>query len=403
MGFGSRQAVVTTPSSSAAVIRLPSEVTAATSPATALTPVGQTMVADGVGTVPGAVAVPRETGRLVRRALRWGLLAVSMLLLARFARHGWPEIRASFAQLGRDQAPLIGLAVLLEVMWMLCTAQVYRRALIAFGGHATRSSALRIALAACAISRILPGGGATGSVFAAREFIALGNPALRTVASMMTSWWLVMTGLSAVIFVGTGLSAATGGLAASYVILPGFVLAVFLVGGAIIVVAGNQAGIRDRLGAVLDRAISKFGPEPSTSPDEGLGPVRAGVRARGLVAVFGWGTAGWIFDGAALWAALAAFGWRTNVGVLLVGYGVANLISALPELTPGWLGVLEASLSVTFAAFGVPVATAVVAVLTYRLVSYWLPVAVGMAPAMRVLARSTRTGPGGASPQEATA
>lgn len=398
MGLGSRAALVT-PS-------LPDAIdVAAVIPRGAAVPAFApgSAVGGGPWPVPAPVAAPPEARRLVRRTLRWGLLGVSLLLLARFVHQGWPEIRGSFAQLGRDQAPLIGLAVLLEVAWMLCTAQVYRRALIAFGGGVTRRSALRIALAASAISRILPGGGATGSVFAAREFIALGNPALRTVASMLTSWWLVMTGLAAVIFAGTGLSAATGGLAASYVVLPGIVLGAFLVGGTVIVVAGNHTGIRDRLGTVLNRAVSRFGREASTSPQEGLGAVRADVQVRGLVAVTVWGTAGWIFDAAAMWAALAAFGWRANVGVLFVGYGVANLISALPELTPGWLGVLEASLSVTFAAFGAPVAAAVVAVLTYRLVSYWLPVAVGIAPALRVLARSNRSAPGGAVLQEATA
>ena len=72
---------------------------------------------------------------------------------------------------------------------------------------------------------------------------------------------------------------------------------------------------------------------------------------------------------------------------------LANLINALPELTPGWLGVLESALAATYAAFGVPVGVAVMAVLSYRLVSYWLPVAVGIGPALGML--RGRPSPGG--------
>jgi uncharacterized protein (TIRG00374 family) len=77
--------------------------------------------------------------------------------------------------------------------------------------------------------------------------------------------------------------------------------------------------------------------------------------------------------------------------VLLVGYGLANLISALPELTPGWLGVIETSVAVALSTFGVPTGIAVVAVLLYRLVSYWLPTAAGVPAAVRVLGRPSRS------------
>ena len=72
------------------------------------------------------------------------------------------------------------------------------------------------------------------------------------------------------------------------------------------------------------------------------------------------------------------------------GGGIADLLQALPELTPGWLGVLEGTLSVTYAAFGVPAGLTVVAVLAYRLISHWLPVAAGLPPAIALM-RAHRT------------
>ena len=115
------------------------------------------------------------------------------------------------------------------------------------------------------------------------------------------------------------------------------------------------------------------------------------VRLRFLWPLLGWAALTWVVDAAALWVMFLGFGVRLHPAVLLVGYGLANLINALPELTPGWLGVLETTLAATYAALGVPAGVAVVAVLCYRLVSYWLPVAAGVRPGLQMLAPRSGT------------
>jgi hypothetical protein len=105
----------------------------------------------------------------------------------------------------------------------------------------------------------------------------------------------------------------------------------------------------------------------------------------GLAQVFGWSAISWVLDVAALGVMFAAFGHPLGLGVLTVGYGVANLIQALPELTPGWLGVIEGSLSLTYAGLGVPAGVAVVVVLAYRSISFWMPVAAGLPYAWRII------------------
>jgi uncharacterized protein (TIRG00374 family) len=109
------------------------------------------------------------------------------------------------------------------------------------------------------------------------------------------------------------------------------------------------------------------------------------VSIRRLLPLLGWAATSWIVDAAALWLMFLGFGITLHPAVLLVGYGLANLINALPELTPGWLGVLESALAAAYAALGVPAGFAVMAVLSYRLVSYWLPVVAGLGPAVGML------------------
>ena len=331
--------------------------------------------------------------RLILRVLRWGLLGATTVMLARFVRNGWPEVRQALSALTTDQAPFIVLALLAETVWVVAMAQVYRSALRAFGGDVSRADVLRISMAAFTLSRIIPGGGAAGGAVAARELMAAGNPALRTVASMLASWWISMTALSAIVFAGTAAAAARGTLPVGYVAAPAAALAVFAVGGGGIVVAAGHARVRAWLSGAVTRAAARLGHTPTEDSGRASVPaVATVVRVRGLVVVFAWSLLVWILDAAALWLSLAAFGWQLDIGVVLVGYGVANLIQALPELTPGWLGVLEASVAVTLSTFGVPTGIAVAGVLIYRVVSYWLPTAAGLPSAIAVLGHASRAG-----------
>ncbi|SBS71059.1 conserved membrane hypothetical protein [uncultured Mycobacterium sp.] len=84
-----------------------------------------------------------------------------------------------------------------------------------------------------------------------------------------------------------------------------------------------------------------------------------------------------------LWASIEAFGGDTTfVTVTIVTMVGGTLASAAP--TPGGVGAVEAALIGGLAAFGVPAAVGVPAVLLYRVLTCWLPVFAGW-PIMRWL------------------
>jgi uncharacterized protein (TIRG00374 family) len=92
-----------------------------------------------------------------------------------------------------------------------------------------------------------------------------------------------------------------------------------------------------------------------------------------------------------------AFRYRPGFGPLAVAYGAANIASAIP-VTPGGLGVIEVTLVAITAGFGAPRATAVIAVLGYRVVNYWLPLLPGAAAYLRLrlsLSAAGKTRPSG--------
>lgn len=319
-------------------------------------------------------------------ALRWAVMLLGFGVLARFVILGWPQIVRSVSALDGAQGGLIAMAVLIEGLWLFAQSQVYRSALVGFGGRASNRTVLRISTAAFSLSRILPGGGAVGSLYAAHQLIKLGNRPALTIGSMMTSWWVSMTSLAVIVLGGVAVGVTSYGIDPGNLIAPSVGLGVMALLGGLAWFSLNQGWLRDRLepriGHILEkRAVG----EELGDVGEALDEIRAGMKVRTLLGVASWSTTAWVCDLTALWFCFAALGHPVSITPLVIGYGVVNLIGALPELTPGWLGVIEVSLAGVFAVWGIPVSLSVVAVLAYRLVSYWLPVAVGLGPAIRLL------------------
>ncbi len=84
----------------------------------------------------------------------------------------------------------------------------------------------------------------------------------------------------------------------------------------------------------------------------------------------------WGFDIGALWASFHAFGHSPPGAVLVTGYYLGTLGSALP--LPGGIGGVEGGMIGAFIGFGVKAPLATVAVLGYRTISYWLPTVPGV-------------------------
>jgi uncharacterized protein (TIRG00374 family) len=88
-----------------------------------------------------------------------------------------------------------------------------------------------------------------------------------------------------------------------------------------------------------------------------------------------WAGGSWLLDAASLTVFLAAYGHWVNPDGLLVAYGTANLVAILP-ISPGGLGIIEAVIIPSLVGYGTPRATAVLAVVSWRLFNFWAPIPV---------------------------
>lgn len=90
----------------------------------------------------------------------------------------------------------------------------------------------------------------------------------------------------------------------------------------------------------------------------------------------------WAGDMLTLYSAVRGFGGDPNVIALIVAYATSFVISALP-LPAGGAGGIEATITLALHAIGIPLASALLAVLVYRLITFWLPIV----PALAILPR----------------
>jgi uncharacterized membrane protein YbhN (UPF0104 family) len=186
--------------------------------------------------------------------------------------------------------------------------------------------------------------------------------------------------LGALVVGGIGLwtGALPGGGPETLTLLPALISAAALaLGAAMALVPGDferrltsvarRSGPAGRMAARLATLPATLGSGVRTA----LGLVRE--RRLGLLGAVAY----WGFDIAVLGVSFRAFGTDVPVTVVVMGYFLGTLGSLLP--LPGGIGGVEGGMIGAFAAFDVPAGRAVVAVLAYRAISFWLPTLPGIA------------------------
>jgi uncharacterized membrane protein YbhN (UPF0104 family) len=103
--------------------------------------------------------------------------------------------------------------------------------------------------------------------------------------------------------------------------------------------------------------------------------------------MFGWAACYWLGDVLSLWGALHAFGISLDVPNLVLAYATGYIAASLPIPLIATGGV-DAATTFLLHSAGVPLDTALLAVVTHRIFAFWLPVIPGVYCAFRL----SRTG-----------
>jgi uncharacterized membrane protein YbhN (UPF0104 family) len=201
---------------------------------------------------------------------------------------------------------------------------------------------IRISTAALAIGTLVPGSQLPGGGIAYRELLRRGIPRRRALA-VSTALILVVPAASMALLAGPALLAS--GLNSP---LP----------------SGWRA-VLDILGIaalLLAAAI--------------LLVVAVGRRAHHAPASLGFGACAWIADAACLWLIAQALHIHLDAATIPVAYVAAVAIMAIPAV-PGGVGTVEAAVPFILAAGPTTYADAALAVLAWRVLSFWIPTLAG--------------------------
>ncbi len=239
---------------------------------------------------------------------------------------------------------------------------------------------LRIQLSTLAVSHVVPGGAAAGGGIGYRLLTNSGVSGADAGFALATQSIGSAVVLNVILWVGLAVSIPLHGFNPLYVTAA--VVGLVLIGGfSAAVIALTHGEERSERGL---RAVARRIPFVDENKVHGL-VASVAARLRTLMAdrtlmarTVVWAGANWLLDAAALWVFLFAFGYRAPIDGLIVAYGLANVLAAIP-ITPGGLGVVEAVLTATLIGFGAPRGIAVLGVISYRLVNFWLPIPFGAA------------------------
>lgn len=314
----------------------------------------------------------------IRRELRWTITIIVLFFVFEYLL--LPELasaRKSISVLGHVNVAYLLLGVGLEALALVAYAELTHTVLSPDAPN--RFRLLRINMASLAVSHVVPGGTAPGTAVAYRLLTESGVPGSTAAFGLATQGVGSAVVLNAIFWLSLIISIPLRGFNPLYGIAAaaGVVLLGAFAGTIFLLTRGRTRAVR-WIEALARRV-------PFVNPD-GVGQVlqKLADRVHVLLAnrallrqAIVWAAANWLLDAASLWVFLFAFDSKAVFPIdLLVAYGLANILAVIP-VTPSGLGVVEGVLIPTLVGFGVPKATAILGVISYRLVNFWLPIPLG--------------------------
>jgi len=335
-------------------------------------------VGDGVGP---SRSRTDDSGSLRRRARRRALIrtlkVLAMLAVIYFLILNIPGLRNAVDQLSDVKPGLLVLGLGLELVALYCYSVMTKAALGPVADHLPVWRLFRIQLSTRALASLVPGGSAAGSALGYRLLTVSGIPGPDAGFALATAGLASAVVLNLILWSGLIVSIPIRGVNPVYGTAA--VAGIILMGIAVAIIVGLIEG-QERSEKFL-RAVAR---RLHLDEDRAGEAVRhIGSRMQELSAdramlrrLVGWAAANWLIDAAALWVFLRSFGGSLSVDGLIVAFGLANVLAAIP-ITPGGLGLVEATYVPVLVGFGLPRATVVVGVLSYRIAQYWLPILFG--------------------------
>jgi len=310
-----------------------------------------------------------------RSAIAFGLFVLSAVAFLYFVLPKLAGLSSTAHRIERGDTWWIMIGVLLEICSFGGYVVLFRAVFVRGPSPIGWRESYQITMAGLAATRLFAAAGAGGIALTAWALRRSGMEP-RLVACRMVAFMVLLYAVyaAAVLLDGIGLGVGLfpGGGSFAITIVPATVAGIlFAVVGAMALLPGD---IERRLSrwAVGSGRLAHWVARAATVPALAASGVRTAIdlirsRDPGLLGALAW----WGFDISVLWACFHAFGAAPPFTVILMAYFVGMVGNLLP--LPGGLGGVEGGMIGALVAFGVDFNLSVLAVLSYRAISFWLP------------------------------
>jgi uncharacterized protein (TIRG00374 family) len=319
---------------------------------------------------------PKKRHRVPRR-LRLILSVVALIFIVEYLVIPQFSSARKALHLLRDVNPiLLVAAVVIEALAIAAYSEMTR---VVLTPHAPRRfDTYRVNLSTLGLSHVIPGGTAPASALSYRLFSELGVPATTNGFGLAAQGSSSAVVLNLLFWIALVISIPLRGFNPVYgfaALASVFLMLAFF--GTIVLITRGQRHADVWLRAIA-RRLPRIEPDSVTRLLERVAE-RIKLLTENRVTLWstiGWASANWLLDAASLWIFIFAFGTAISPIDLLVAFGLANILAVVP-ITPAGLGIIEGTLIPTLVGFGVPHNPAILAVLAYRFINFWLPIPLG--------------------------
>ncbi|MGB3737160.1 MAG: lysylphosphatidylglycerol synthase transmembrane domain-containing protein [Ilumatobacter sp.] len=330
------------------------------------------------GELPAIVRV-QSTVKPRIRPVRFTIKIMLFALVLYFAVTLLPKFLEGASEL-RDVNPiLIAVGFALELLALFFYSSLTRATLGDAADPLSSMRMFRIQLSTRALTNVVPGGNAAGSALGYRLLtlsgirgpdagFALATAGIGSAVILNLIFWLGLV----VSVPRRGVNPLYGTAALAGIIIIG--IAAFLVIGLM-----EGQGRAERVIRWCARLLRTDEDRMVLALRQIAGRLEELISDRALLKrVVVYALLNWLVDAAALWVFLRAFGGSLDIDALIVAFGLANLIAAIP-ITPGGFGYVDAIYVVSLVGFGLTENTATLGVVAYRFAQFFFPIFLGAA------------------------
>lgn len=330
---------------------------------------------------------PPRAGWLV-----WLLAAAVIIAALVLAASRRDELGQAFEQLSHVNPAKAAVALICQAGALWCLAAVQRWLLLTGGLRMGMRPLLSMILASNAVAGALPGGAAFSAAWLYQQLHRRGASKALAAASLVIAGALSALGLIVVLAAGLLTAGARG--PAGVLGRIGIVLVVLAL---LVLVLARSAAVRAWARRWWRRVQARH--RRAREGTEAVNRLLVQARAiqpgfRPWLRPYAYAQFNWLLDAACLVASLWALGIPVPWHGVLIAYGLTQIPGSL-RLTPGGVGVVEASMAALLVVYGLNAADALAATLLYRIWSYWLLQPIGWGCWLALSVQGRREAKGG--------